>query len=110
MERLQQKNDAGFVSKQYPDVDRIIVNMIYKQKGVAKPILRTVNFYPSSHALFRIECLTRDCTEGGFDLTKVINSMIRKHRETATGELRCAGAELPSEHANISYDIAIKYV
>jgi hypothetical protein len=90
IERNQRKLDAGIMSKQYPEVASIVINMMYKQKGVANPIQRVVNFSPASHAFFRLDCLSRDCVDGGFDLTQIINSMIRNH-------------------SAIAYEVAIQY-
>jgi hypothetical protein len=106
-EMLQQRIDAGVVGAHFPGVAGIVISMIYTQRG-AKPMLRTVNFSPGSSALFRIDCLSRDCVEGGFDLTQVITAMIRSRQETAKGELNCEG-EHP-DHSSIVYEVAIHYV
>lgn len=109
MERLQERIDAGIMSKHYPEVKSIVISMIYKQRGIAKPIHRIINFSPGSCALFRIDCLSRDCDHGGFDLTNVINGMIRNHRDSANGELTCQSDRPPLDHSNIEYDIHITF-
>jgi hypothetical protein len=103
-EMQQQRVDAGFVAAHFPDVAGIVINMMYNQKGT-RSLSRTVNFFPGSYALFRIACLNNDCVDGGFDLSQVINSMIRNHRETAKGDLNCESAD----HSAISYEVAIQY-
>jgi hypothetical protein len=108
-ERLQQRVDAGFVSAHFPDVDSIVINMMYSQRGIQKSLPRIVNFFPGSYALFRIDCLNKDCVGGGFDLTKVITAMIGNRKETAKGELSCEGNGSSSDHSAIVYDVTIKY-
>ena len=105
---MQQKLDAGPVSSSFPEVANIIISMMYKQRGT-KSLLRTVNFSPDSYAVFRVDCLNKDCVDGGFDLTQVINTMIRNRRETGTGELGCEANDPSYTHSDISYDVAIKY-
>ncbi len=108
-ERIQEKLDAGFISKHYPQVKSIVINMIYNQMGIAKPIQRTVNFLPGSSACFRIDCLSRDCNDGGFDLTRVIDGMIRSNSESVKGDLICKSESPPLDHSDIEYDIQIKF-
>jgi len=110
MEKNQQRLDAGIMSTHYPEVSSIVIRMMYKQKGLAKPILRTLNLYPESCAFFKIDCLSNDCVDGGFDLTQVINSMIRNHRREVKGELGCDDSGPRSDHATIAYAVAIQYI
>ena len=104
-ERLQQRADAGFVATHFPEVESIVISMTYSQKGIAKSLPRVVNFFPGSYALFRVACLNNDCVDGGFDLTQVINTMIRNRKEAAKGDLSCESAE----HSAIAYEVAIQY-
>jgi hypothetical protein len=73
MDKTQERIDAGIVSKHFPDVASIVISMMYKQKGIAKPIHRIINITSDSYAFFKVNCLTKDCDEGGFDLTKDSN-------------------------------------
>ncbi|MDA8079406.1 MAG: hypothetical protein M0Z79_10765 [Nitrospiraceae bacterium] len=107
-ERQQQRNDSGSVAQHFPDVSGIVIRMMYHQKGI-KGLLRTFNFSPGSYAFFRVDCLCKDCTDGGFDLTQVINGMVRNRREAAKGELSCEGSAQASDHASIAYEVAILY-
>jgi hypothetical protein len=110
MERNQERIDAGIVSKHFPDVESIVISMMYKQKGTASPIHRIVNFTSDSYAFFKVTCLTRDCVEGGFDLTQVITSMIRNHRQSVKGDLGCEGNGPRADHSAITYEVAIQYL
>jgi hypothetical protein len=108
-ERQQRKLDAGFVEAQFPEVTGIVINMIYNQKGIQKSLPRVVNFFPSSHALFRVDCLNKECVDGGFDLTQVITGMIRNRRKAAKGDLNCEGNCPSADHSTIVYEVAIQY-
>src|SRR5574340_151196 len=90
-ERLHQRVEAGFVSEHFPEVKNIVINMVYNQVGHNKALLRTVNFFPESHAFFRVDCINRECADGGFDLTGVIKTMVLKRKKTLKGELSCEG-------------------
>lgn len=109
MERRQRKLDAGFIAAQFPEVQGIVVNMIYNQRGIQKSLCRVVNFFPGSSALLRIDCLNKECVDGGFDLTQVITGMIRNRREAAKGDLSCEGDGPSANHSTIAYEVSIQY-
>jgi len=108
-EKLQQKLDAGFIATHFPEVANIIISMMYNQRGMAKSLPRTVHFFPGSSALFRINCLHKDCVDGGFDLTRVLTAMIGNRRENSKGELRCEGDGASADHSAIVYEVIIQY-
>jgi len=108
-ERQQRKLDAGFVEAQFPEVTGVVISMIYNQRGIQKSLPRVINFYPGSYALFRIDCLNKECVDGGFDLTQVITGMIRNRREAAKGDLSCEGDCPSANHSTIAYEVAIQY-
>jgi hypothetical protein len=107
-ERNQRRLDAGVVSKQFPEVAGIVISMIYNQTG-ERAVHRTLNFYPGSYAFFRVDCLSDDCVNGGFDLAWIINDMVRNHRESSKGELGCDDSGPRPGHSNIVYEVAIQY-
>ncbi|MBI5196505.1 MAG: hypothetical protein HZA10_09300 [Nitrospirae bacterium] len=108
-EKTQQKLDAGFISTHFPEVANIVISMRYTQSGT-KLLLRTVNFAPGSAAFFKLDCLGKECIDGGFDLKQVITAMIRNHNAAAKGELNCGSSGSCKDHAAIVYDVAIKYI
>jgi len=116
LERIELKKQhriaAGLVSECFPEVSDIAVHMTYFHKG-ANPILmvRKVNYWPSRHAYFNMDCMIKGCVDGGFDLTSVISKMIRNHKKSEKGKLLCDGNidALASDHASIAYQITIKY-
>ncbi|MBE0427015.1 MAG: hypothetical protein IBX72_10275 [Nitrospirae bacterium] len=103
---------AGLISECFPEVSDIAIHMIYYQKA-ANPVLmvRDVNFWPSRHAYFNMECMIKGCINGGFDLTSVITEMIKTHKKSEKGKLICKGKSdtFASDHASIAYHINIKY-
>ncbi len=109
MERRQRKIDAGFMVAHFPEVSGIVINMIYNQKGIQKSLPRVVNFFPGSSALFRIDCLNKECVDGGFDLTQVITGMIRNRRVAAKGNLSCEGNTPSADHSTITYEVSVQY-
>jgi hypothetical protein len=109
IERQERRVEAGFMAAQFPEVAGIVISMTYNQRGIAKSLPRVVNFFPGSYALFRVDCLSRGCAEGGFDLSQVITGMIRNRRATAKGELSCEGNDTSAGHSSIVYEVAIQY-
>ncbi len=107
--RQQRKLEAGSMVDQFPEVTSIVINMVYRQKGIMKSLPRVVNFFPGSSALFRIDCLNKECISGGFDLTQVITGMIKNHRGATKGELSCEGDSPSADHSSITYEVAIQY-
>ena len=80
-ERLQikqQKADSGLMSERYPNVASVIVAMNYYSGSSEQVIMqRTVNFFPNSNTYFKMECMKRDCIDGGFNLESVIAKMVK---------------------------------
>jgi hypothetical protein len=107
-EIIQQKCEAGSVATRFPEVANIVMNMTYSQHG-ARSITRTIPFTPSSYAFFIVNCLRKDCVDGGFDLTQVITTMIRNRGVEVKGSLSCTGTDSSTNHSNIVYEVAIQY-
>jgi hypothetical protein len=107
-EIMQQRRESGSLLTHYPEVASIDMTMTYNQKG-AKSILRTFQFLPDSYAFFIINCLRKDCVDGGFDLTEVVNAMIRNRKVKAKGTLSCKGTNFPTSHSDIVYEVSIQY-
>jgi hypothetical protein len=110
--KKQARLDAGVISDRYPKVSGIVINMTYYHNA-ENPVLmqRTVNVFPSSHAYFKMECMSKNCDSGGFDLTTVISKQIKQKKKSVKGKMICKGKndDITSDHASISYEINIKY-
>jgi hypothetical protein len=108
MEKKQRKTDAGYVHALFPDVSSIIISMEYRQKGIKQTMPRTVNFFPSCYAYFRIDCLNSECLDGGFDFSRIISTMVADHKKMSKGEFACQG-NLSPDHSAVDYEVAIQY-
>jgi hypothetical protein len=108
----QRKLETGLVSECFPEVSDIVIQMTYYLKGFDQAsMVRTINFWPSRHAYFNMDCMIKDCVDGGFDLTSVINHMIKKREKSGKGALFCKGkiSNRTSQHSRVTYKITIKY-
>ncbi len=108
-EKQQKKADEGIVSKHFPKVKKIVVNMSYTQKGLGSPLQRTLSFLPGSNAYFIVECLSKTCVDGGFNLKKIINSMVKGQKKATDGTLDCCSKKSLDCLSVIDYKVAIKY-
>jgi hypothetical protein len=103
---------AGLISDRFPGVASIAFRLTYYQK-TSVPVLmtRTVNFFPANYACFRLDCMRDECTNGGFDLSPVVASLVKGRKTSGTGKLTCAGRDkaLHQGHASIAYEVSIAY-
>jgi len=109
-EKTQQKLESGLISEHFPKVSSIVID-VTNSYGKINPItvLRTLNFWPNSYAYFNIECLSKGCLDGGYDLDQVITMMIRTRKKSGEGEFVCDGNNISFDHSNIHYKIHIRY-
>jgi len=108
-ERKQQRDEAGLVSSRFPNVATIVISMTYRQIGVLEPMLRTINFFPGSYAVFMVNCLNEGCVGGGFDFREVIADKVNNLKKAAKGELCCAVCGPAAHFSDVVYDISIRY-
>jgi hypothetical protein len=109
-ERKQQEAEAGIVSALFPEVASVVISMTYKQMGVLEPFQRTINFFPSSYAIFMVNCLNEGCVGGGFNFGRIVTTMVRDLKNVSRGKLRCKGCGPTADFADVAYDIAIRYI
>ncbi len=86
--------------------------MTYYQKGSDSVLmLRKVNVIPADPAYFNMECVTKGCMDGGFDLTSMIKKMIKARKKVGKGKLVCGGKTDTNSagHASVEYEIGIEY-
>ncbi len=110
--KKQARLDAGLVSDRYPKISGLVIYMTYYHNA-ENPVLmqRTVNVFPSSYAYFKMECMSKSCDNGGFDLSSVISKQIKQKKKSVKGKMICKGknVDIASDHASISYEISVKY-
>jgi hypothetical protein len=110
--KKQNRFAAGIISDRFPEVSSIVIHMTYYQNGT-NPVLmvRTVNVFPSSYAYFKMDCMIKGCDNGGFDLTSIVESMVKANKKEKKGSLTCGGKvdALVADHARVDYEVAIRY-
>ena len=112
LELLKKKRlEAGLLRDLFPKVAGIVIQMTYYHRSHQTLMERTVNFYPSDYAYFKMSCMTRGCESGGFDLALVVKDLIKKGGKSAKGEIGCTGSgpDLDEGHASIDYKINVQY-
>ena len=110
--KKQMNEAAGLVSDRFPSVAGMVITMTYYQKSMKSPLMiRTVNVFPTSYANFKMACMTKDCNDGGFELSPVVEKMVKTKTKISKGSLVCSGNAdaLPDDHARIDYKAVIKY-
>lgn len=112
LEREERQAEAGLVSEKFSRVERIIIRMTYQQGGDRPDLMeRTVNFFPSSFAYFRMRCFNPGCEDGAFDLGPAVAGLVRRRGADASGTMKCSACSHvpPGERATISYLISARY-
>ncbi len=110
--KKQMNEAAGLVSDRFPSVAGMIITMNYYQGSVKSPLMiRTVNIYPTSYANFKMSCMTKGCNDGGYELSAVLEKMVKTQTKMSKGSLLCSGkTDTPSNgHAHIEYEAVINY-
>jgi len=74
-------------------------------------MVRTVNFFPTDYACFRMDCIREECTNGGFDLAPVVSSLVKTRKKSVKGKIVCNGKNenLRPGHASIAYEVSVQY-
>lgn len=104
----REKESTKLVSDRFPGVAGIVIKIRYKSRG-ADSMMRTLNFYPESHAFFKMSCLGEGCEGGGLNLTRAVSTVIRNQQKSAKGDVRCINNDPDAEHADMSYNISVEY-
>lgn len=110
------KMSAGLVADRYSCVSTIIFQLKYYHSAFNRVLMtRTLSFIPANYAYFHLDCIKDDCSDGGFDLSPIVEDMIKNRRNTVKGTLLCNGKKSVSRsphvpgHARLSYEITVKY-
>lgn len=110
------KVSAGLVADRYSCVSAIIFQLTYYQSPFNRILMtRTLNFIPANYAYFHLDCVKDGCCDGGFDLSAIVDDMIKNRKHMVKGNLFCSGKKtLPRPanapgHARLSYEITVQY-
>ena len=106
LEKMHRKIKEGLISDRFPEVSRIVIRITYSEKKNMFNMVRTVYFSPTDYAYFNMECMTRKCVDGGFDLAFKIVHLVKNHMTFGQGKRFCSRKRCP---ATVEYDISIDY-
>jgi hypothetical protein len=87
---LRRRVAAGTISKAFPGVEQIRLQLRFLPATGAVPAAQTHALYPSAPAYFEFACPYGDC-DGSFDLNAVILPLLAGTGSRADGTLHCSG-------------------
>ena len=100
----------------YPQIEKIEINYLKEHNSFVGHNEKDGKWTltPHSEMYFVIDCLNRECTSIGYDLSSVVGSAIRNHETELSGIMRCQGKEAPDHpeqscDGSLSYTIRITY-
>lgn len=94
----------------YPQIEKIEINYLKEHNSFVGHNEKDGKWTltPQSEMYFVIDCLNRECTSIGYDLSSVVGSAIRNHETEVSGTMRCQGNEAP-DHPEQSCDGSLSY-
>jgi hypothetical protein len=106
LEKMHRKIKEGLIVDRFPEVSKIVIRMTYSEKKNMLNMVRTIYFSPTHYAYFNMECITRKCADGGFDLASEILHLVNNNVAFGQGRMFCSRNHCP---ATIDYKISICY-
>jgi len=88
---LQKRAKAGALSKAFPNVEQIRVQLRFVTAKNQAPAAQVHALYPSAYAYFEFACPYGDC-DGSFDLNGVALPLLASSAPQAEGTLHCSGS------------------
>lgn len=80
------------LSELYPDVRRITLFVAFEEADAeSEPNYQQIIFTADTEAIFRLDCSRDACVGGGFDLTPVVDEMVKNSESRVHGKLACEG-------------------
>ncbi len=80
------------IAELYPDVGRILLFIAFEEADAeSEPNYQQIIFTPETEAIFRLDCSREECSGGGFDLTPVVDAMVKNQESRVHGNLACEG-------------------
>ncbi len=111
---LHDRAAAQTLRSAFPGVERIRVDLTFRDTTALSPGAQSHAVYPAARAFFEFLCPHADCN-GTFDLTDAVYSVMRDASAHADGTLECKGTRPrpgmttgPCE-VSVRYTIATKY-
>lgn len=87
---LRDRAAARTLRSAFPGVERICVDLTFRDTAAAPPGGQSHAVHPGARAFFEFLCPHADC-DGSFDLSEVVNSVMRDASSHADGTLDCKG-------------------
>lgn len=80
------------LSELHPDVRRITLFVAFEEADAeSEPNYQQIIFTADTEAIFRLDCSRDACVGGGFDLTPVVDEMMKNSESRVHGKLACEG-------------------
>lgn len=88
---LRDRAAARTLRSAFPGVERIRVDLTFRDTAALSPGAQSHAVYPGARAFFEFLCPHADC-DGSFDLTAAVHSVMTEASAQAHGTLHCKGA------------------
>lgn len=98
IDRRRREDDAPRLSREVPNLETLALEIVDGRDGAVGGTthIRRIQV-ASAPALFELTCGTRDCKDGGHDLTSEIMRALRASKTRFEGSDECRGARGSSE-------------
>lgn len=115
--RWQEYNSSPVIAEKYPNVATLIIEMVLHDDSGIRVINEETRDYPVSQSktIIRLKCPNYECVQGGFDLTRVVASVIENKEQEREGRLVCQGWQDQERigkyhcYTDLVYKIAVRY-
>jgi hypothetical protein len=87
---LQDRAAARTLRSAFPDIERIRVDLTFREDAAPPPGAQSHVVHPGARAFFEFLCPHADC-DGTFDLSAAVDSAMRDASLHANGTLSCKG-------------------
>jgi hypothetical protein len=117
--KQQERIAAGYVKDRFPDITSIQIRRTFVDFDTDKHFTKEPEIWNiplTMHALFQVECPMYECVDGGFDLTGIVEEMIKNKVVHQDGSVTCPGwqdQERIGQHrcmTKLLYEIDIQYL
>jgi hypothetical protein len=89
----QRISESGSLSARFPKLKSLKAELTYHPPGgvgQSAQIKYAVNL-DHAKAVFRFDCLNKECVGGGFDLSDLLAGAVAERRKALNGEMHCQG-------------------